>query len=102
MLGDNIRELRKRYHITIEELADTLNSSYSTIAMYETNKRNPDYKMLAKIADYFSVTVDQLLGRIDLDKPIKYLKICKKAESLNVSEEELDSLLDTLIKFKAK
>ena len=102
MLGDNIRELRKRYNLTIVELAKSLGTTYSTLGMYEQNRRRPDNEMLIKIADYFSVTTDQLLGRIDFDKPVKYLKLCRKAESLNVSEEELDSLLDTLIKFKKK
>ena len=61
-LGENIRELRKKKGLTIEALADELNSSYSTIGMYELDKRKPDYDMLCKFAEYFNVTVDYLLG----------------------------------------
>jgi transcriptional regulator with XRE-family HTH domain len=102
MFGQNLRELRKRYNLTIEELALNLDSNYSTVAMWENKNRHPDYDMLVKIADYFNVTTDMLLGRVDmsLTKPVKYLKICKKAESLGIAEEDLASLLETLIRFK--
>jgi len=104
MVGDNIRVLRKKYNMTIEELASSLESNYSTIAMYETNKRKPDYEMINKIADYFNVTVDMLLNRTELiiDKNIDYIKIIKKAESLNITAKELDSLISTLSKIKGK
>jgi transcriptional regulator with XRE-family HTH domain len=100
MFGDNVKELRKRYNLTIEELANSLDSNYSTFAMYESGKRHPNFEMLTKIADFFNVSTDMLLGRLEFTKPVKYLKLCRKAESLQVTEEELDSLLDTLIKFK--
>ncbi|HEY5586693.1 MAG TPA: helix-turn-helix transcriptional regulator [Ruminiclostridium sp.] len=104
MVGDNIRLLRKKYNMTIEELALSLESNYSTIAMYETNKRKPDYNMMDKIANYFNVSVDMLIGRRELiiDKNIDYIKVIKKAESLNISAKELDSLISTISKIKGK
>jgi len=104
MLGDNIKFLRKQYNLTIRELADNLGFNYSTLGMYETGRREPNNEILCKIADYFNVTTDMLLNREQLELHIKsdYLKILRKAESLNISAEELDLILDTYLKLKGK
>ncbi|PED43035.1 transcriptional regulator [Bacillus thuringiensis] len=61
--GAILRELRKEEKITQKELALTLKLSESTIGMYERNERQPDYDTLNRIANYFGVTTDFLLGR---------------------------------------
>ena len=62
MLGDNIKALRTNKNMYQQDLADTLSVSKSTIAMWETNKRIPDATTLLKIANYFNISVDELLG----------------------------------------
>ncbi|MGM2820537.1 helix-turn-helix domain-containing protein [Bacillus cereus group sp. Bce001] len=61
--GNIIRNLRKQKGITQKELAQSLQLSESTIGMYERNERQPDYNTLIRIADYFNVSTDFLLGR---------------------------------------
>ncbi|MEB9920614.1 helix-turn-helix transcriptional regulator [Bacillus cereus] len=61
--GNIIRDLRKQKGITQKELAQSLQLSESTIGMYERNERQPDYNTLIRIADYFKVSTDFLLGR---------------------------------------
>ncbi|PET03963.1 transcriptional regulator [Bacillus cereus] len=61
--GNIIRDLRKQKGITQKELAQSLQLSESTIGMYERNERQPDYNTLIRIADYFRVSTDFLLGR---------------------------------------
>ncbi|MHA4128158.1 helix-turn-helix domain-containing protein [Bacillus cereus] len=61
--GNILRELRKEKKITQKDLALTLKLSESTIGMYERNERQPDYDTLNRIANYFRVTTDFLLGR---------------------------------------
>jgi len=61
--GNIIRDLRKQKGITQKELAQLLQLSESTIGMYERNERQPDYNSLIRIADYFNVSTDFLLGR---------------------------------------
>ncbi|HDR4901578.1 helix-turn-helix transcriptional regulator [Bacillus thuringiensis] len=61
--GNIIRDLRKQKGITQKELAHSLQLSESTIGMYERNERQPDYNTLIRIADYFNVSTDFLLGR---------------------------------------
>lgn len=63
MLDKTIRGLRLENHITQEELAKKVGVSTSMIGMYETGARKPSYEVLLKIADYFRVTTDYLLGK---------------------------------------
>ena len=60
---NKIAELRKAAHLTQEKFAAIIGVARSTIAMYETDKSEPDFNILQKIADYFHVSTDYLLGR---------------------------------------
>jgi len=62
-LGEKLAKLRNENGLTQKELSDLFLISRSTYAQYETNNRQPDYEMLTKLADYFKVTTDYLLGR---------------------------------------
>ena len=55
--------LRKRADLTQVELAKKLGVSRSTIGNYEKGIRTPDYEMLEKIADFFNVDLNFLLGK---------------------------------------
>ena len=61
--GERLAELRKKQGLSQNDLANKLNISKSTLAMYETDKRQPNFEMQTKIADYFEVSIDYLLGR---------------------------------------
>lgn len=63
--NERFRELRKKKGLSQRELANVLHMSNSTVAMYETGKRQPDFESLEKIADFFNVDIDYLLGRKD-------------------------------------
>lgn len=69
MLKDRLKELRSEKQITQRELANLLQLSPSTIAMYETGQRMPDPETLQRIADFFNVSTDFLLGRTDIRAP---------------------------------
>ncbi|MCL6559314.1 MAG: helix-turn-helix domain-containing protein [Firmicutes bacterium] len=47
------------------ELARLLDVGQSTIAMYEKNRRSPDHQSLIRLADFFGVSTDYLLGSVD-------------------------------------
>lgn len=57
-----IRELRRQHGITMKEFGDKIGVSESTVSLYETGKRDPNFQTLLKIADFFDVSVDYLLG----------------------------------------
>lgn len=60
-----LKSLRTSHGLTQDELSDSLKLSRSTIGMYESGAREPDFKTLGLIADYFNVDTDFLLGRTD-------------------------------------
>lgn len=61
--GKRIKELRENKGHTQREVANLLSMSNSTLAMYETDKRQPDLAATARLADFFGVTTDYLIGR---------------------------------------
>lgn len=65
-LSAQIKSLRKEKKISQRELAEQLNISPSTVGMYEVNQRVPDIETLKKMADYFDVSTDYLLGRTNI------------------------------------
>ena len=68
--GDFVRlkELRKKKGISQLRLATDLNTTQNTISRYETGEREPGIDELIKIADYFNVSVDYLIGRAENPK----------------------------------
>lgn len=57
------KTLRQASGYTQQEFADKIGISRSTIGMYETGAREPDFETLETIADFFNVDIDYLLGR---------------------------------------
>ncbi len=58
-----LKMLRESKGITQAELSSMLSISPSTVGMWEQGRRVPDYENLKRIADYFNVSTDFLLGR---------------------------------------
>ena len=65
IFAQRLLELRKEKGISQAELAKQLQVSYSVVCYWETDRSEPTAPNLVKIADYFDVTVDYLLGRVD-------------------------------------
>lgn len=65
MFKDRLISLRKSKKLTQAEMANIIGVHRATYSNYETGLRNPDYETLKKIADFFDVTTDYLLGRVD-------------------------------------
>ncbi|KZM54943.1 helix-turn-helix domain-containing protein [Aeribacillus pallidus] len=68
MFGKRLASLRKKMGISQYELADRLGFSRGQLANYEQGKRQPDFDTLQKIADFFEVSTDYLLGRSENKK----------------------------------
>lgn len=104
---DRLKELRSKKGITQEVLASALEIPESTIRRYESSDDNtPRRERLEKIADYFGVSVDYLLGRTDdpaplekKDKPIQGLAFIDGGVE-ELDEEEMDYLMESLELFR--
>ena len=62
-LGKKLKELRKTENLTQQQLADILQISRVNYTRYETNAVRPDYELLIKIADFYSISLDELFDR---------------------------------------
>lgn len=62
MFAERLRQLRREKNLTQLELSKSLNVSNGTIAMWETNKRQPDLETIKNLASFFNVSVDYLMG----------------------------------------
>ncbi len=58
-----LKELRKKSGKSQQFIADAIGIGQRSYAYYETNEREADYETLCKLADFFEVSIDYLLGR---------------------------------------
>lgn len=65
VFGDNLAELREDRGLTQKELGQILHVTGGTISNYEQGVHYPDLEKLIELADFFNVTTDYLLGRVD-------------------------------------
>lgn len=61
-LSENIVRLRKEYGITQEELAGFLGVTKASVSKWENGQSFPDIMLLPRIAGYFNITIDKLVG----------------------------------------
>lgn len=92
MFGERLKLLRKSRGITQEQLAEIIGVERSSIGKYEgKSKTIPSDDVKAKIADYFNVSTDYLLGRSDVAEPAKNQPI---ADGDELDRELIDLMRD--------
>ena len=71
MFAENLKKLRKEKGLSQEEMAAKLNVVDRTYGSWERNEREPDFSTLCKIADFFNVSTDYILGRVPMNIEVK-------------------------------
>lgn len=87
--GDKIALLREKRGLTQEDLANKIGISRASLSHYEKNRREPDYATMTKLADFFHVSVDYLLGRTSEPTQVTDMAIRDFSENLELSDEQL-------------
>ncbi|MBX8978967.1 helix-turn-helix domain-containing protein [Enterococcus gallinarum] len=90
ILYERVSELAKKHHIGLKELATKLGLSESVI--YQWKKSSPKAETLEKVATYFNVSTDYLLGRTDNPN----------LENSKPVSDDLDKILDNIKSFGGK
>ncbi|HCW51046.1 MAG TPA: hypothetical protein DGR79_03115 [Clostridiales bacterium] len=67
--GERLKTLLEERDMTQAELARTLHLGKSTVSQYISGVRSPDLGTVRKIAEFFSVSIDYLIGRTDVRWP---------------------------------
>lgn len=69
-LSNNLRHLRVEKGVYLKEVAPLLGVSVGTMSNYEKDIHEPPLDALAKLADYYGVSVDYLIGHTECTCPI--------------------------------
>ena len=112
MIGDKLKQLREQRDYSQGYVADTLGISRVNYNRYENNNREPDGETLKRIADFFDVSTDELLGREipvknepekvsardqrDLDKFLEQSEVMFDGELHQLDDEGREMLRDAL------
>ena len=77
-LAESLKNIRKKYKMTQEEVALFLGVSRSGYTYYETGKSEPSVDTLKKLAAMYDTTIDEIVGSSAKIRPVR-----------NISEEDL-------------
>lgn len=78
-LAENIRKNRRNHNLSQEVFAERLGVSFQTVSKWERGECYPDIELLPKIANFFGITIDTLMGA----------DLCKEQEFVDELQEEL-------------
>lgn len=100
MFPSRLQQLRKANKLTQSQLANALNknrrsnneskNSANQIGNWERGERNPSYDEIRKLADFFNVSADYLIGR-SKDQSVNLQELFLAGTSLDFGEHELNS-----------
>lgn len=97
MFQDRLQKLREERGYSVKEVAAALNLPYTTYNNYEKNTREPNGEILCRIAAFFSVSLDYLLGMANVTQNHTQLPelqaIYSKLKTLDAHGKRLVSLV---------
>lgn len=100
-----LKQLRKsRGFSTMQDFCSATGMNFSTYQNYESGKRIPTADILIKLADFYGVTTDYLLGREPLPNPFADLNLSESDEAkvlakyMSLEPEVRACMLDVLLK----
>ena len=108
MFSDTIRILRQEKNLTTDDVAKAIGVSGSAYRNYERGERSPSFETLVKLADFYSVTTDYLLGREPAPNPFADLGLDPNDEKavidcyMSLDPQTRAILLDTLRKLASE
>jgi transcriptional regulator with XRE-family HTH domain len=93
-LGNKLKKLIEEKDISQKQVANKLNIAVSTFNGYVQDYREPDFKTLIAVAQYFSVSTDYLIGNISLtmvDNTLNEVEseIIRLFRELTIDQQEL-------------
>lgn len=90
MIGEILRVLRDERGLTLKQMGEILGVSHMTYQRYEKNDTDVSTDMLVKLADFYGVSADYLLGRTE----VKEMNRLSKDEP---TEEEVRDLENQIV-----
>ena len=91
-MPNRIKDLREDRNLRQSDLAQATGIDQRTISNYETGKSNTDSYALIKLADFFNVSIDYLVGRTNYD----FYNSTSKKEFITSIQKSLEELKKTI------
>ena len=83
-IGENIRHYRTQKELTQEELADFLGVSFQAVSKWERSLAYPDIETIPIIANFFNITIDELMGNSHIRAEEQICKYLKEYDTLEL------------------
>ncbi len=100
MFPERLKSLRLEANLTQKQVAEKLNMSQPAYQSWESGKRKPGEETLNKFANFFSVSIDYLLGKTDNRKSdeinLSEFEILYRKTSKNLTEQQKKDLEEVL------
>ena len=88
-----LKSLRQQNRLTQKSLGEALGYGYTAVSNYESGRNEPSISNLVKLADYFHVSVDFLIGHTcDVNNETKYLNEIKAAKINSIIDEAKEKI----------
>lgn len=102
MLQDNLKKIREERGLTKRDLCEKTGISERAYLTYEFGEREPKVGVIQKLADFYGVTTDYLLGREPAKSPLDQLHIAEDEKSvlegyLTLPSDVRAQILDTML-----
>lgn len=102
MFPERLKTLRKEAGLTQKEIANHFKTSPQSYAQWEKGLRSPSKESLEKLASFFHVTTDYLLGNSDIKNPedeLSDVEILYRKNSKNMTPEQKEVFKKELLEF---
>ncbi len=91
---NRIKDLREKAGLRQIDVANITGIDQKTLSNYETGKTNPDSYALIRLADFFNVSIDYLVGRIDDTFSVAdRMEISKKIDTIKQELNDIKKFL---------
>lgn len=115
-MKNRLRELRETRKLYQKDMAQLLNVAVSTYSYWEKGTYEPDQEVLTKLADFFNVSVDYLLGREEKKPPenqedknrlyvpeqYRDVMVAFQDGAENLTQEDIDAVVNFIEYMKSK
>ena len=102
MFTKRLKSLRKEAGLTQKEIADHFKTSPQSYAQWEKGLRSPSKESLEKLAQFFNVSTDYLLGNSELKNPedqLSSVELLFRKTSKNMTPEQKETFQKELLEF---
>lgn len=94
IFSQRLRQLRIEKNLTQDEFAKDLGYTRTAISAWEIGRNEPSNDDTVKIANYFHVTTDYLLGNTDVKDPGNSIDDILNESMIGISKEDFEKLSD--------